>query len=143
MEDYGSITLMFAFAGFWISIFAGIVHAAWKRTLKYIWLFACLAGFCFFTTFIHLCVLLDYDDISSPNYETYKDWNTWTFILSDIKRLVFWLGIGVLNYLAFIRKNKIFRCLCILGICAFFVFFLAIPILFLLFRITAMGAIRY
>ena len=82
-----------------------------------------------FTALIHENILISYDDISDPNYETYKDWNTWKFILCDIKHLLFWTGIGVLNYLGFIRKNRIIRCLCILGICGFSFLFYAVIIL--------------
>lgn len=115
MENYGWITALMSLAGFMISIPAGVIYAFCKRTLKYTWLFGCIAGFCFFTVFFHSIILVDYDDISSPNYEIYKDWNMGRMILSDILRMIIWLGIGAINYLAFIKRQKIIRRLCIWG----------------------------
>lgn len=126
MENYGWITALMGFAGVKISILAGIIYAFCKRTLKYTWLFACIAGFCFFTALFHSIILIDYDDITSPNYETYKDWNMSRMILSDILRMMVWLGIGVLNYLAFIKRHKIIRGLCIWGIGIAIILFFAI-----------------
>ena len=120
MEKYGEITCLLGLAGVFLSIPAAIVYSAWKNTVKYTWLFACIAGFCFFTALIHENILISYDDISDPNYETYKNWDLRQFILSDLRRLMFWVGIGVLNYFGFIRKNKVIRRLCIFGVCAFF-----------------------
>ena len=129
MEDYGGITALLGLAVFFMSIPAGIVHAVWKRTLKYMWLFVCIAGYCFFTFLRHAIILISYDDISDPNYEAYKDWDIWSFILSDVKRLIFWLAIGVLGYFAFIRGNRSLRRLCILGIVLFLLLFLAMLVL--------------
>lgn len=66
MEDYGGITALLGLAVFFMSIPAGIVHAVWKRTLKYMWLFVCIAGYCFFTFLRHAIILISYDDISDP-----------------------------------------------------------------------------
>ena len=82
-----------------------------------------------FTFLRHAIILISYDDISDPNYEAYKDWDIWSFILSDVKRLIFWLAIGVLGYFAFIRGNRILRRLCILGIVLFLLLFLAMLVL--------------
>lgn len=120
METYGDITILLGFAGVFVSLAAGIAYAIWKKTWRYTWLFLCIAGFCFSTFLIHMCIMLAYDDISAPNYETYKNWDLRQFILSDLRLLMFWLGIGVLNYFGFIRKNKVIRRLCIFGVCAFF-----------------------
>ncbi|NBH73644.1 hypothetical protein D3Z51_16855 [Clostridiaceae bacterium] len=129
MEAYSDITCFLGLAAVPVSIVAGIVHAAWKRTPRYLWLFGCIAGYCFFTSLIHLDFSLSYDDISSPNYEIYEDWNLYRFILSDVKRLIFWLGIGVLNYFAFVRQNKWIRRLCILAGGIAIILFLAIMVL--------------
>ena len=69
MEKYGEITCLLGLAGAFLSIPAAIVYSAWKNTAKYTWLFACIAGFCFFTALIHGNILISYDDISAPNYE--------------------------------------------------------------------------
>ena len=137
MEKYGEITCLLRLAGVFLSIPAAIVYSAWKNTVKYTWLFACIAGFCFFTVLIHGNILISYDDISDPNYETYKDWNTWKFILCDIKHLLFWTGIGVLNYFGFIRRNRMIRRLCIAGICGFLLLFFAMMVLC---RVTSLSA---
>ena len=129
METYGDITGLLGFAGVFVSLAAGIAYAIWKKTWRYTWLFLCIAGFCFFTFLTNVIIMISYDDISDPNYETYKDWNTWKLILCDIKHLLFWTGVGALNYFGFIRKNRIIRCLCILGICGFSFLFYAVIIL--------------
>lgn len=109
MEAYGHIVFMLSFAGIFISIISGITYALCKKTLQYAWIFGCIAGFCFFTALRHIIVLLGYADITNPTYEAYKDWNVYRFILSDIIRLFIWLGIGVLNYIAFIKRNKLLK----------------------------------
>lgn len=115
METYGELIFLISFVGIFISIIVGITIALCKRTLKYTWLFLCIVGFCFFTAFRHIMVLIAYGDVADPNYETYKNWNVCRFILSDMIRLVIWSAIGVWNYLAFIRRNKLFKYLLILG----------------------------
>ena len=107
METYGLIVFQLSVVGIFISIISGITHALCKRTLKYVWIFGCIAGFCFFTAVRHIIVLMGYDDITDPTYEAY--------ILSDMIRLFIWLGIGILNYMAFIKGNKLLKYLFILG----------------------------
>lgn len=116
METYGWTIFLLSFAAFFISIITGIIYAVHKKTLKYTWIFLCIAGFSFFTAFVHLIVLIAYEDIGGPNYEAYKDWNVYHFILSDVKRLIIWLGIGILNYLVFMKQNKLVKYLFILGV---------------------------
>lgn len=106
METYDSTVFIICYVGFFLSIITGIIHALCKKTLRYVWLFGCIAGFCFSTVIAHISFSLAYDDPSAPNYEGYKNWNIYRFILSDIIRLIIWSGIGVLNYLAFIKQNK-------------------------------------
>ena len=115
METYDSVILLMSFAGIFAGIVGGIVHALYKRTLKYIGLFLCVAGFCFCTVFTHMIVSLAYGDPSDPNYETYKDWNLYRYLLSDIRCLIIWLGIAVLNYFAFVKRNRVVRLVFILG----------------------------
>ena len=115
METYGLIVFQLSVVGIFISIISGITHALCKRTLKYVWIFGCIAGFCFFTAVRHIIVLMGYDDITDPTYEAYKNWNVYRFILSDMIRLFIWLGIGILNYMAFIKGNKLLKYLFILG----------------------------
>lgn len=109
METYGENILMLSLAGFFISIIAYAIIQ------KYAWMFGCIAGFCFFTVFCHISVLLGYEDITDPSYEVYKNWNIYRFILSDITRLFIWVGIGMLYYIAFIKRNKSLKSLLILG----------------------------
>lgn len=109
METYDMAVFLICSAGFFISIIAGVIHASYKRTVKYAWLFGCIAGFCFFTVFAHIIFSIAYEDPASPNYEGYKDWDICRLILSDVNRLIIWFGIGVLNYLAFIKHIKLIR----------------------------------
>ena len=67
-----------------------------------------------------------YDDVGGPSYDTYKDWGIYDFIWSDVKRLVLWVGIGILNYLAFIRQKRIFKYLIFAGACVFLLLILII-----------------
>ena len=129
VEAYGDIGIFLGLAGIFISVIPFVLCVAYKKTRKYAGIFVCIAGFCFFTALRHLIILLGYDDITDPNYEAYKDWNVHRFILSDVKRLIFWLAIGVLGYFAFIRGNRILRRLCILGIVLFLLLFLAMLVL--------------
>ena len=115
METYGEITFMLGIAGFFISIISGIIYALCRRTLKYTWIFGCIAGFCFFTAIHHIIVLMVYEDVTDPTYEAYKDWNIYNFILSDVIHLFIWLGIGILNYMVFIKRNKLLTRLLTLG----------------------------
>lgn len=142
METYGGAILLLGFAGFFISIITGIIYSLYKRTLKYTWIFGCIAGFCFFTVFAHILILMAYDDIGGPNYEEYKNWNIHRFILSDMIRLITWLGIGILNYLAFIKQNKLIKWLFILGVG---IFLIAIIIMSVLSSVSTidMNAIRF
>lgn len=121
MKAYSNIIFMLSFAGIFISTISGIIHALYKRSLKYTWIFGCVAGFCFFTAFRHINFLIGYGDITDPTYEAYKDWDIYRFILSDINRLFIWLGIGILNYIAFIKQNKLLKCLFILETSAFLI----------------------
>lgn len=130
MERYGWIVLLISIAGFFICLFAGSIYAYNHKTFRYIWLPICGAGFCVFTAFVHLVVLISYDDIGGPNYEAYKDWDIYDFIWSDVKCLVFWTGIGMLNYLAFIRQKRILKYLIFAGVFVSFILFLMIPLLF-------------
>lgn len=116
MEAYGESVFLLNFVAFFISIIIGIVYAAYKNTLKYTWIFGCIAGFCIFTAYFYMHVLLVYDDISHPSYEAYKNWNIQKFIVSDVKRFFIWLGIGILNYLVFVKQNKLIKYLFFLGV---------------------------
>ena len=129
MEVYGSITCLLGLAGSFVCLVAGIIWSVWRKTLRDIWFFLCVQGFCFFTALVHVIILIAYDDISDPNYEAYADWTLYRFVLSDLRRLMLWLGIGILCYFAFVRKNKWIRRLCILGGCGFTVLFWAMLIL--------------
>ncbi len=129
MEAYGQITFMLSFAGIFISIIFCVLCAIWKRTRKYVWIFGCIAGFCFFTAFRHMIILIGYADITDPTYEEYKDWNIYRFILSDIRRLFIWLGIGILYYIAFIRQNKLLKCLFILSASVFLILMALLAVL--------------
>ena len=115
METYGEITFMLGFVGFFISILSGIIYALCKRTLKYTWIFGCIAGSCFFIAIHHIIILIGYDDITDPTYEAYKDWSIYDLILCDMIHLFIWLGIGILNYMVFIKRNKLLTRLLILG----------------------------
>ena len=109
METYSSAIFVISSAGIFISIIAGIIYALCKRTLKYTWLFACIAGFCFFTVISHVSFFIEYGDLTAPNYERFKNWNIYRFILSDVIRLFIWGGIGILNHLAFIKRHKLIK----------------------------------
>ncbi len=130
MEAYGWSVWLISIAGFFICLFAGSIYAYNHKTFRYIWLPGCAAGFFVFTAFIHLLILIAYDDVGGPNYETYKDWEIYDFIWSDVKRLIFWVGIGILNYLAFIRQKKIIKYLIFAGIFVFFALLILSPLLF-------------
>ena len=58
---------------------------------------------------------MGYEDVTDPTYEAYKDWNIYNFILSDVIHLFIWLGIGILNYMVFIKRNKLLTRLLTLG----------------------------
>lgn len=109
METYGWAVVFLCMAVFPLAMIAGIVHAVCIRSPRYLWIWGCLMGFCFFTTCRHLIVLIAYDDIADPNYGIYKDWDVYRLILSDVLRLTFWAGMGVLSCFAFIRKKRILR----------------------------------
>lgn len=115
VEAYGDIGIFLGLAGIFISVIPFVLCVAYKKTRKYAGIFVCIAGFCFFTAVRHIIVLMGYDDITDPTYEAYKNWNVYRFILSDMIRLFIWLGIGILNYMAFIKGNKLLKYLFILG----------------------------
>ena len=126
LETYGWLVWLLSIAGFLISLFAGSIYAYNHKTFRYIWLPVCVMGFCVCTAFIHLLILIAYDDVGGPNYDAYKDWGIYDFIWSDVRRLVLWVGIGILNYLAFIRQKRIFKYLIFAGVCVLLVLFLII-----------------
>ncbi len=74
MEAHSTNMIMISFVGLLISLIFYAVSAVWKRAREYTWTFGCVMGFCFFTIFRHIVILLSYDDIADPNYERYKDW---------------------------------------------------------------------
>ena len=115
METYGEIIFLLSFAGIFISIISFALCAICKRTKKYAWIFGCIAGFCFFNAFRYVIILSGADDITDPTYEVYKNWNIYHFILSDIIHFFIWLGIGILNYMVFIKRNKLLTRLLTLG----------------------------
>lgn len=129
MEAYSKIIFMLSYTGIFISTILGIVHALCKRTLKYTWIFGCVAGFCFFTAFRHINFQIGFGDITDPTYEAYKDWNIYGFILSDIIHLFIWLGIGILNYIAFIKQNMLLKGLFILEAIVFLILMVSLVVL--------------
>lgn len=129
MESYSDSIFMLGFSGIFISIISGITYVICKRTLKYAWVFGCVLGFCFFTAFRHISFQIGYGDITDPSYEVYKDWNIYSLIASDIIRLFIWLGIGILNYLAFIKQNKLIKYLFILVTGIFLIFMVLLMVL--------------
>ncbi len=74
-------------------------------------------------------VLLGYADITDPTYEAYKDWTIYHFILSDIVHLFIWLGIGILNYMVFIKQNKLLKRLLTLGTGVVFILMVLLAVL--------------
>ena len=131
LETSGWLVCLISVAGFLISLFAGSIYAYNHKTFRYIWLPVCVMGFCVCTAFVHLFILSifilsTYDDVGGPSYDTYKDWGIYDFIWSDVKRLVLWVGIGILNYLAFIRQKRIFKYLIFAGACVFLLLILII-----------------
>lgn len=126
MEAYGVSIFLLSFIFFFISIITGIIYSLYKKTLKYTWIFGCIAGFCFFTAIAHIHVLVVYEDISHPGYEVYKNWNVQYFILSDVKRLIIWLGVGILNYFVFIKQNRLIKFLFFLGVGIFLIIIILI-----------------
>lgn len=136
METYGNIGVMFGYVGVVVSIVAGVLCAVYKRTRKYAWIFGCAGGFCFFTALRHIIILLGYADITDPTYEAYKDWNVYRFILSDIIRLFIWLGIGILIYIAFIKRNRLVKYLFILCASIFLIF---MALLLMMSSVTTVG----
>ncbi len=130
METYGEIIFLLSFAGIFISIISFALCAICKRTKKYAWIFGCIAGFCFFNAFRYVIILSGADDITDPTYEVYKNWNIYHFILSDIIHFFIWLGIGILYYFTFIKRNKLLKCLFILGASVFLIFMVLSVVLF-------------
>lgn len=109
MEAYGEAVVFICMAAFPLAIIAGIIHAVCIRSPRYLWFWGCLTGFCVFTVFGHLLVLISYDDPADPNYYIYKNWDLYRMLLSDALRLACWAGVGALSYFAFIRKKRILR----------------------------------
>lgn len=109
METYGEVVVFLCMAVFPLAMIAGIVHAVCIRSPRYLWFWGCLMGFCLFTAFRDLSVLISYDDPADPNYGLYKNWDIYRLIFSDALRLACWAGAGVLSYFGFIRKKRILR----------------------------------
>ena len=109
MEIYDNAVGGICIIAFLLAIIVGIVHAVCIKSPRYLWFWGCLIGFCFFTVFRHLTVVMAYDDPADPNYHIFKNWDVYRLILSDVLHLVCWAGVGVLSYFGFIRKKRILR----------------------------------
>lgn len=78
-----------------------IWNRVWKKKSKY-WggIFPCFLFYWFSAILSTFTASMAYDDVSDPNYASYKNWELHDFILHDIKTFLIWLFIGILFYLA-------------------------------------------
>ena len=129
METYDKIITFLSMAGFFLAPAAGIIYLIRKKSARNVWIFGCLTLFFLFTVVRHCVFLIAYDDPSDPNYASYKDWTLGRLIFSDFYWLIIWIGIGMINYLAFVKKNKIVRRILIFGIVILF-FILAVSFIY-------------
>ena len=89
-------------------IVAGIA-AMWRRIgkgkLKYWWLIPCSLYYSVFAVLGTFMASMAYDDPADPNFGRYGNWGLHNFILNDLARLIIWIVIGLLFYLAFEQKD--------------------------------------
>lgn len=131
METYDNVVTLLSIAGFFLAPAAGIIYLIKKKTARHLWIVGCIMLFFLFTAVRHLVFSIAYDDPADPNYAAYKDWTLGRLIFSDFYWLVIWAGIGIMNYLVFVKKNKLARW--ILIFCA--------AMLFLLLAVSSVGSI--
>lgn len=66
-----------------------------RRPLRHDWLAPYTVLYSVCACMGMITALLAYDDVASPNYHMYKDWQLHHFVLNDIRMLVVWAALGV------------------------------------------------
>lgn len=93
---------------FFCLIVAGIA-AVWRRIrkkkIRHWWLIPCFLYYSVFAVLGTFMASMAYDDPADPNFGRYGNWELHHFIGNDLKRLIIWILIGLLFYLAFERKD--------------------------------------
>lgn len=111
IETYATIVFRLYAGMFLLSVFIGAV-GIWKRIrkkpLKFWWgISPCAILYSFFATISTFVAYLAYDDLSHPQYDEFKNWGLYDFILHDVKTLIIWLAIGFLLY--FLSENNVIK----------------------------------
>ena len=112
---YIGLTLLFLCIGI-----VGIWNQIHQNPFKYWWIIPYSLLYLLSAQMLTFTAYIAYDDPADPNYMHYKDWELKDFILSDIKRLVIWLFIGVILFLILKKGTKKINLAlrCIIGILA-------------------------
>lgn len=99
---------------------SGDLESNTPKPFKYWWIIPYSLLYLLSAQMLTFTAYIAYDDPADPNYMHYKDWELKDFILSDIKRLVIWLFIGVILFLILKKGTKKINLAlrCIIGILA-------------------------
>lgn len=108
VEAYTDDIIIIHMVLFLCLILAGVA-AVWrkirKKEVKRWWLVPCAMYYSVCAVFGTFMAFMAYDDPADPNFARYGNWELHNFILNDMGRLIVWLCIGLLFYLAFERKD--------------------------------------
>lgn len=101
--------IMFLHLGLFICLVIAGIAVIWRKICgkktKCWWLIPCAMYYSVFVVIGTFMASMAYDDPADPNFARYGNWELRNFILNDMGRLIVWLCIGLLFYLAFERKD--------------------------------------
>lgn len=88
-----------------LAVLVVIVLRILRRPFRYDWLAPYVVLYSTCAGMGMLSALLAYDDVASPNYHMYKDWQMHHFVLNDIRMLMVWAAVGVVLDSLFRRRR--------------------------------------
>lgn len=108
IETYTDNIIVIHMVLFGCLILAGIV-AIWRKIrgkrIRYWWLIPCTMYYSVCAVIGTFMASMAYDDPADPNFGRYGNWGLHDFLLHDLMRLILWILIGLLFYIAFERKD--------------------------------------